>query len=469
MKQKMKSLMLWSITLFVVFATTIACDEDEPVVPQNSIVELAQSNPDLSSLVTALTKFPDLVSTLSGDGSFTVFAPTNTAFAGLLTAIGQTSINDVPESVLKKVLQYHVVTTAALKSNQLTAGNVNTAAGENVVISLTGGVRINTTVNVTTPDVLANNGVVHVIDAVLVPPTVLPIVGTIYAPAYFNKDFSTLVAAVNGASQATRDLLLNSSNKTLFAPTNAAFEAAGITALPNQATLDAILAYHVIGSEIKAAGLPTNTAPSNSEVSTLGGKIYISNRGATGVFINGRTKVTKTDIEASNGVVHVIDYTLLPPSKTIATIATELSTGSPAQFTQLVAALTRIPALLNAASGTSSNLTVFAPTDAAFQQLYTDLDVTGLSGIDDATLTAVLQHHIISSPTTATGRVFSRDLVSADVATLNGNITINATAGTVKGSLASSTAANISSTASLVNVLGSNGVIHTIDRVLRPQ
>jgi transforming growth factor-beta-induced protein len=263
--------------------------------------------------------------------------------------------------------------------------------------------------------------------------------------------------------------LLNSSNKTLFAPTNAAFEAAGITALPNQATLDAILAYHVIGSEIKAAGLPTNTAPSNSEVTTLGGKIYISNRGATGVFINGRTKVTKTDIEASNGVVHVIDYTLLPPSKTIATIATELSTGSPAQFTQLVAALTRIPALLNAASGTSSNLTVFAPTDAAFQQLYTDLDVAGLSAIDDVTLTAVLQHHIISSPTTATGRVFSRDLVSANVATLNGNITINASVGTVKGSLASSTAANISSTASLVNVLGSNGVIHTIDRVLRPQ
>jgi transforming growth factor-beta-induced protein len=469
MKQKMKSLMMWSLALFVIFATTTACDEDEPVVPQNSIVELAQSNPDLSSLVTALTKFPDLVSTLSGDGEFTVFAPTNTAFAGLLTAIGQTSINDVPESVLKKVLQYHVVTTAALKANQLTAGNVNTAAGENVVISLTGGVKINTTVNVTTPDVLANNGVVHVIDAVLVPPTVLPIVGTIYAPAYFNKNFSTLVAAVNGASQATRDLLLNTTNKTLFAPTNAAFEAAGITALPNQATLDAILAYHVIGSEIFAANLPTNTAPANAEVTTLGGKIYLSNRGTAGVFINGRTKVTQTDINASNGVVHVIDYVLLPPSKTIATIATDLSTGSPAQFTQLVAALTRIPALLQAAGNTASNLTVFAPTDAAFQQLYTDLGVAGLSAIDDATLEAVLKHHIISAPTTTTGRIFSRDLASISVATLNGNITINATAGTVKGSLASSTAANISNTAALVNVLGTNGVIHTIDRVLRPQ
>lgn len=461
--------MLWSLALVTVFATSISCSEDEPVAPKSSIVELAQSNPDLSSLVTALVKFPDLVATLSGPGEFTVFAPTNTAFANLLTAIGQTNINNVPESVLKKVLQYHVITSGAVKSNQLAAGNVNTAANENIAVTITGGIKLNTTVNVAAADVLASNGVVHVVDAVLVPPTVSPIVGTIYAPAYFNKDFSTLVAAVNGASQATRDLLMNASNKTLFAPTNAAFEAAGITSLPGQATLDAILAYHVIGSEIFAANLPTNTAPANSEVTTLGGKIYVSNRGAAGVFINGRTKVTATDINASNGVVHVIDYVLSPPSKTIAQIATDLSTGSPAQFTQLVAALTRIPSLLNAASNADSKLTVFAPTDAAFQQLYADLGVAGLGAIDDPTLTAVLQHHIISAPTTVTGRVFSRDLVSANVATLNGNVTINATAGTVKGSLTTGRTANISATAALVNVLGTNGVIHTIDQVLRPQ
>ena len=469
MKQRIKFLMTWTLALFVVFATAIRCSDDDAPKPKNSIVELAQNNPDLSSLVTALTKFPDLVATLSGPGEFTVFAPTNTAFANLLTAIGQTSINNVPESVLKTILQYHVVTSGAVKSNELTAGNVNTAAGQNIAVTITGGIKLNTTVSVTTPDVLANNGVVHVIDAVLVPPTMVPIVGTIYAPAYFNKDFSTLVAAVNGASQSTRDLLLNSSNKTLFAPTNAAFVAAGITTLPNQATLDGILAYHVIGSEIFAANLPTNTAPANSEVTTLGGKIYLSNRGDAGVYINGRTKVTATDINASNGVVHVIDYTLMPPAKTIAQIATDLSTGSPAEFTQLVAALTRIPALLEAASGTSSNLTVFAPTDAAFQRLYSDLGVTNLSGISDETLTAVLQHHIISAPTTATGRVFSRDLVTGNVATLNGNINISATAGTVTGSLPDSRVANISATASLVNVLGTNGVIHTIDQVLRPQ
>lgn len=470
MKKIGKLVTSWSLALIALFLSAIRCSDDKQATPAptQNIVALASANSNLTSLVAALGKFPDLVATLSGSGNFTVFAPSNQAFTNLLTAIGQTDINNVPDDVLKSILQYHVVSTAALKSTQLTVGNVNTVANENIAVTLSP-IKLNGAVNVTTPDVLASNGVVHVVDAVLVNPSILPIVGTIYAPAYFNKDFSTLVAAVKGASQATRDLLLNSSKKTLFAPNNAAFTAAGITSLPTSATaIDAILAYHVLSSEVRAANLPNVAAPGNSEITTVGGKFYLSNRGATGVFINGRTQVTKTDIIASNGVVHLINRTLVPPSQTIAQIATALSTSSPAQFTQLVAALTRIPALLTAASGTSSNLTVFAPTDAAFQQLYTDLGVTGLNGINDATLTAVLQHHIISAPTTATGRVFSRDLVTGNVPTLNGNITINATAGTVTGSLAGSRVANISTDASLTNVLGNNGVIHTISSVLRP-
>jgi transforming growth factor-beta-induced protein len=471
MKKIGKPVLSWSLALIVLFVTAIRCSDDKNTTPAptQNIVALASANSDLSSLVAALGKFPDLVSTLSGPGNFTVFAPSNQAFTTLLAAIGQTDINNVPDDVLKSILQYHVVSTAALKSTQLTAGNVNTVANENIAVTLNP-IKLNGTVNVTTPDVLASNGVVHIVDAVLVnSTTIAPIVGTIYAPAYFNKDFSTLVAAVKGASQSTRDLLLSATKKTLFAPNNAAFTAAGITSLPTTAAaIDAILAYHVLNSEVRAAGLPNVAAPGNSEITAVGGKFYLSNRGSAGVFINGRTQITQTDISASNGVVHLINRTLVPPSQTIAQIATALSTGSPAQFTQLVAALTRIPALLNAASGTSSNLTVFAPTDAAFQTLYTDLGVTGLSGINDATLTAVLQHHIISAPTTATGRVFSRDLVTGNVATLNGNISINATAGTVTGSLAASRVANISTDANLVNVLGNNGVIHTISQVLRP-
>jgi transforming growth factor-beta-induced protein len=170
---------------------------------------------------------------------------------------------------------------------------------------------------------------------------------------------------------------------------------------------------------------------------------------------------------ADNGVVHVIDRTLLPPSQTIAQIATALSTASSGkEFTQLVAALSRVPALLTAASSAGSNLTVFAPTDAAFSALYTALGVAGINDININTLTAVLQHHIISAPTTATGRIFSSDLVTGSVPTLNGNISINATAGTVTSG--NGTVANITSNSALVNVLATNGVIHTINKVLLP-
>ncbi|MBN8576326.1 MAG: fasciclin domain-containing protein [Cytophagales bacterium] len=454
-----------AIALIVVSISSCSGDEDAPG-PTQSIVALAQGQSNLSSLVTALTKYPDLVSTLSGTGNFTVFAPTNDAFAALLSTVGQTSIDDVPEDVLKSLLQYHVITSGAVLSTQLTAGNVATANGENIAVTTTGGIRLNGSAQVVTADVLATNGVVHIVDQVLVPQSIGRFVNTIVEPAYFNKNFTTLIAAVKAASPSILETLLSSTKKTLFAPTNDAFTAAGITTLPNQATLNAVLAYHVIEGEVRAAQLPTNTAPANSEITTLGGKFYLSNRGANGVFINGTTRVTTTDIIADNGVVHVINRTLLPPSQTVAAIATSLSQATQPQFTQLVAALNRVPSLLEAASASGSNLTVFAPTDAAFQALYTALGVSGINDINLNTLTAVLQHHIVSAPTTATGRVFSTDLVNGAVPTLNGNITISATNGTVTSS--GGTVAQLSGTASLLNVLGTNGVIHTINAVLVP-
>lgn len=452
---------------FALVAFTGCNDDDDAPAPTQNIVQIAQGQTNLTSLVAALTKFPDLVTTLSGSGTFTVFAPTNDAFAALLTTVGQTSIDNVPEPVLKSLLQYHVVTSGAVLSTQLAAGNVATANTENIAVTTSGGIRFNGSAQVVTADVRATNGVVHIVDQVLVPPSIARFVNTIVEPAYFSKDFTTLIAAVTAASPAILETLLNSNPKTLFAPTNAAFTAAGITTLPARATLDAVLTYHVLGSEVRAAQLPNVAAPGNSAITTLGGVFYLSNRGSNGVFINGRTRVTATDIVASNGVVHVIDRTLMPPSQTIAQIATALSTASSgAEFTQLVAALGRVPSLLEAAGASSSSLTVFAPTDAAFRALYTALGVNGVNDINLNTLTNVLRHHIVSAPTTPTGRVFSRDLVTASVTTLNGNVAINATAGTVTAS--GGAVANISSNAALINVLGTNGVIHTIDRVLVP-
>lgn len=461
----MSGILSFAVVALIVVSIS-SCNEDEDPQPTESIVALAQGQSNLSSLVAALTKYPDLVTTLNGSGNFTVFAPTNDAFTALLATIGQTSIDDVPEDVLKSLLQYHVITSGTVLSTQLAAGNVATANGENIAVTTSGGIRLNGNTQVITADVRATNGVVHIVDQVLVPQSIGQFVNTIVEPAYFNKNFTTLIAAVKAASPSILTTLLNSNKKTLFAPTNDAFVAAGITTLPNQATLDAVLTYHVIGSEVRAAQLPTAAAPANSEITTLGGKFYLSNRGSNGVFINGTTRVTSTDIVADNGVVHVIDRTLLPPSQTVAAIATSLSQATQPQFTQLVAALGRVPALLQAASNVDSKLTVFAPTDAAFEALYEALDVEGINDIEIGLLTAVLQHHIVSAPTTATGKVFSTDLVNGAVPTLNGSVTINPTSGTVTSSGGS--VAQLSGTASLLNVLGTNGVIHTINAVLVP-
>ena len=438
-------------------------DDDAPAMEQ-TIVQTAQGNSNLSTLVSALTKYPDLVSTLNGNGAYTVFAPTNAAFDNLLDAIGQSSIDDIPENVLRNVLEYHVITTAALQASELTPGDVETANAEEIAVTTAGGVKLNGLVNVTQADIMATNGVVHVVDAVLVPPSIVPIVGTIVAPAYFNKDFTTLIAAVTAASPDILDILLSNGPSdqglTLFAPTNEAFEEAGITSLPDQATLNAVLSYHVIDDEILAAELPSGSAA----VPTLGGIIYLSNNGPAGVFINGKTEVIATDITASNGVVHVINRTLMPPSKTIGEIATDLSTSATPEFTQLVAALARTSGtatdLLEAVSNNEANLTVFAPTDAAFQQLYTDLGVSSVNDIPLATLTAVLRHHVVGS------RVFSTDLADGLVQTLNGNVTINAAEGEITDG--QSNVATLNADAALLNVLATNGVVHTIDKVLLP-
>ncbi|HEX6890028.1 MAG TPA: fasciclin domain-containing protein [Chryseolinea sp.] len=452
------------LVIALVFLTFVSCDDDDdPAGPSTNIVQLAQSNSNLSTLVTALGKFPDLVSTLGGTGEFTVFAPTNEAFANLLTTIGQTSLNDIPDDVLREVLEYHVIAGETVRSTDLTNGDVETVNGEAITVSITGGVKLNGTVNVTAADVAATNGIVHVVDAVLVPPSMVQFVNTVVEPAYFNKNFTTLIAAVKAASPSILATLLNSSKKTLFAPTNAAFEAAGITSLPAQSVLDAVLGYHVIASEVASSAIATGS----SSATTLNGKIYLS-KGASGVFINGTSKVTTADITASNGVVHVIDRTLLPPSKTIAAIVSDYANASSnKQFTQLLAALARTDGegaddLLAAVTSSSSNLTVFAPTDAAFNSLYTALGVDNVNEIPLGTLIAVLKHHVVGA------RAFSSDLANGQVGTLNGNVTVSVSDNppSVTGSSGSGNKANLQTT--LLNIHATNGVIHVIDKVLIP-
>ncbi len=461
--------LLLGLALTVVFSACSEDDDDDNVTPTSqNIVATAQASSNLSTLVTALGKFPDLVSTLGGSGEFTVFAPTNEAFANLLEAVGQSSLDDIPEDVLRSILEYHVVAGSELEASDLPTGNVETVSGEDISVSTSNGVVLNGSATVSTADVDATNGMVHIVDAVLIPPSVQPVVGTIVAPAYFNKDFSILVAAVVQAG-LLETLLNPQGDFTLFAPTNNAFEAAGITQLPannadGNAALTSILTYHVINGTIASSDLPETSAFDPAAVESLGGVIYLSNKG-DGVFLNGNTTVTTTDIEASNGIVHVIDRTLLPPSQTIAEIAVEYSTGDEPEFTQLVAALSKVPSLLEAAGNESATLTVFAPTDAAFRELYTALGVDNIDeliaavGVDG--LARVLQHHIVGAV------AFSSDLDSGEVPSLMDEaLSVDLSNLTITDGSGSNPAAAL--VPSLLNVHATNGVIHIIDKVLLP-
>lgn len=448
--------------LFLGLILVTACSDDDgpaPFVPTNNIVEIAQATPQLSSLESALIKYPDLISLLSGTGNFTVFAPNNTAFDELLVAIGQTSIDDIPEDVLKNVLQYHVYSTAALEASAVTTGTITMANGEDAdVVADSNGVTV-ANANVIAIDAIATNGVVHIVDSVMVPPSILPIVGTIVAPAYFNKDFTTLIAAVLAADPSILDLLLSDgtggNGLTLFAPTNDAFAAAGITDVNGA---DAILAYHVInGATIMASMLPT-TDGSAAEVETVGGNIYVTNAGS-GVFINGTTEVVATDISGSNGVVHVIDRTLIPPTQTINEIVGDFATATPGEFTLLAAALER--ANLSDFFSGDGPFTVFAPTDAAF--LAANLDEAAINATDPAAVAGILTHHVVEP----NAYVFSTDLSDGTVPMLNmQSVTISLGDLTVQDAAGSTPAAGLVPT--LLNVHATNGVVHVIDQVLLP-
>ena len=428
-----------------------------------TIADLAIATEDLSTLVSILS-LEDLSGILAAaddpNATLTVFAPTNEAFAGVLTALGLTSIEEIPESVLLEIVQYHIVGSIAKSTDLMSQDYATLLTGESVTVDLSGdGVMVDDA-NVAIADVIGSNGVVHVVDAVLLPSLYKGALGTIVEYPLFRKDYTTLIAAVKAASPSILTTLLGNgpgdSGLTLFAPTNAAFEAAGITALPDMATLDAVLTYHVIDGTVLAAGLPTTTAAAPATQPTLGGDIYISNRGNdAGVFINGSTQVTMTNIERNNGVVHVINQTLVPASMSIAGVATDLG------FSKLVEALTE--AGLAQTFVDPGNFTVFAPTNAAFDALYGVLGVTTPDQIDDATLDAVLKYHVING-----ARVFSTDLEDALApATLQGaTLTINVSGNgvSITDNDPESADANVVAT----DVLATNGVVHAIDAVILP-
>ena len=297
----------------IMFGTACKKSSNNPSTNQQTITTIVSNNANFSLLKTAVVK-ANLATTLNGTGPFTVFAPSDTAFAG--SGITASIINTLTASQLNTLLLYHTI-PANIPAANVPAGpnaKVITASGDSVFVTKNAnGVFVNG-IPVTQADIMASNGVIHAIARVLIPP-----IGNIVQVAQSDTTFSYLVAAVLRASQGSVNVAAVLSGPgpfTVFAPTNAAFRAAGFATVndinnADPATLTSILTYHVIAARVFSSDLTQGAQPTtlNSE------KLTISLTGGATVKGNGNTvasNIIAANIMATNGVVHVIDRVLLP-------------------------------------------------------------------------------------------------------------------------------------------------------------
>ena len=409
-----------------------------PTSTPNDIPRTAQCTGIHNSLVAAVIQ-AELLATLQGDGPFTLFAPTDQAFAD--AGIDLTAL-DTPEgkTALTDILLYHVVGSAVPASAVTDCMSATAVNGQPLSFTVGEGVMVNDA-NVTLADVNTSNGVIHVIDKVL-SPSATP--NNIPRTAQCTGIHDSLVSAVIQAELLAT--LQGDGPFTLFAPTDQAFADAGIdlAALDTpegKTALTDILLYHVVASAVPSSAVTecmTATAVNGQPLAFTVGD---------GVMVNGAT-VTLADVNTSNGVIHVIDKVLTPTDAPNDLPRTAQCTGI---HDSLVAAV--IQAELLATLQGDGPFTLFAPTDQAFADAGIDL-ATLNTPEGKAALTDILLYHVHS------GTVSASDITEGmTLQMVNGD---NATLSLV--GQASIDGANIT----LADVIGSNGVIHVIDKVLTP-
>lgn len=314
--------MKWLKTLLTACAVTgllAACGggDDDPAPAAPTIAALAQQQ-NLTALLAAANK-AGLSATLANTSvGLTVFAPTNAAFDTLATQLGFADANALVAALspatLADILNYHVLptrqTAAQLSTGAATRATAYTFDGgpATLAVSTTGGVTLTdaalTQATVTTANVAASNGVVHVVNKVLVPPGVLNVVQM----AQVNPLFSTLVGAVVDANLATT--LSGAGPFTVFAPTNQAFaDIASTVASLTPTQLSTVLTYHVLPSQVLAAQIPFGTP-----VATVSGQSITIQNSPLRIVDTTATPapIAATDVRASNGVIHVIGKVLIP-------------------------------------------------------------------------------------------------------------------------------------------------------------
>jgi uncharacterized surface protein with fasciclin (FAS1) repeats len=272
---------------------------------KSDIVDTAVEAGQFKTLAAAL-QAAGLVEALKGEGPFTVFAPTDEAFAKLPAGTVESLLKPENKAQLQAILKYHVVKGSVMAEKVTGLDYATTLNGQRVDIATSyGKVKLDGKSTVTATDIKASNGVIHVIDTVIMPET-----KNVVEVAKGAKQFNTLLAAVDAAGLTSA--LVGEGPFTILAPTDEAFGAlpAGtvenLLKPENRATLQAILKYHVIPGRVYA-----DQVVKLNSAETLGGQTVSISADGSGVMIN-EANVVKTDIEGSNGVIHVIDAVLLP-------------------------------------------------------------------------------------------------------------------------------------------------------------
>lgn len=285
----------------LVFAGIAQADHHKP----KNIVDTAKAAGNFETLLTA-AKAAGLADTLAHGGPFTVFAPTDDAFAKLPKGTIPALLKN--KDKLKAILTFHVVPGTVMAKDVTGLKSANTVLGQSAPVDTTDGVKI-ANAKVTKTNIKASNGVIHVIDSVMMPKNVVEI-------AAGNNTFSTLVAAVKAAGLV--ETLAGDGPFTILAPTNAAFAALpdgtveSLLKPENKNKLTAVLTYHVIPGRYNAADMIALSEALTVQSGTVEIDVARNKDGSVRRVNVDNAKVIQTDIAALNGVIHIVDEVLMP-------------------------------------------------------------------------------------------------------------------------------------------------------------
>lgn len=436
----------------------------DAVIDLPTVVDFALADDTFSTLVSALTRSDltfDYVGTLSTAGGtnpapFTVFAPTNAAFESLLNELQLSGLGDIDEPTLKATLDLHAVAGANVLAVSLSDNMTVPTLGGDITANITGGATltdINGRVsNIIVTDVQAANGVIHVIDKVVMPKLPPNVVGL----ALDTPELTTLVAALQAADGDLVNVLSGAGPFTILAPDNDAFQAL-LDSNPdwnelgdiNTAVLSQVLLNHVIvgdpimSNDIVAAGSGYVSTEAMGAGESKMSLFYNVEDGM--VKFNGISTVSEADKEATNGVIHIVDAVIGLPTivdhavanPSLSDLVGALTDGGNTTFTDLLS--------------TPGDFTVFAPTNDAF---------TAFSNPNSNPLGSILSNHVVVGAT-AVSSGLTTDYVNtaATFGDTDKNLSLYI-------STADGVTLNGSSKVEFPDIIASNGVIHTVDQVI---